>query len=58
MALLCKSLFGDDCTVGHISHTYAAPLQKAGINFVEFNLMDSEIQTRVKDRKLDVIALL
>src|SRR5262249_4903065 len=57
MALLCKSLFGDDCTVGDLSQTYSGPLQKAGIKFVNFNLMDPEIQTDTMD-EFDVVALL
>jgi 2-polyprenyl-3-methyl-5-hydroxy-6-metoxy-1,4-benzoquinol methylase len=35
-------LFGDDCIVADISRNYIAPLRKAGIEFVVFNLMDSE----------------
>jgi 2-polyprenyl-3-methyl-5-hydroxy-6-metoxy-1,4-benzoquinol methylase len=42
IALLCKALFGDDCTVGDISQKYAAPLRKAEIELVTFNLMDSK----------------
>jgi hypothetical protein len=42
LALLCKKLFGDDCTVADISQEYAAPLRKSGINLVTFDLMKPE----------------
>src|SRR5262249_50057728 len=41
MALLCKTLFGDHCVVADISQKYAAPLRRAGIDLVTFNLMSS-----------------
>lgn len=41
LALLCKKLFGDDCTVADISENYLAPILKAGIPFFTFNLMDN-----------------
>jgi 2-polyprenyl-3-methyl-5-hydroxy-6-metoxy-1,4-benzoquinol methylase len=55
MALLCKLLFGDDCTVGDISHKYAEPLKKAGIKFVTLNLMDAITEL---SEKFDAIVLL
>jgi hypothetical protein len=56
LALLCKKLFCDDCTVADISQNYASPLQKAGIPVVTFNLMAPE-----SDRiggEFDVVVLL
>jgi 2-polyprenyl-3-methyl-5-hydroxy-6-metoxy-1,4-benzoquinol methylase len=55
LALLCKSLFDDDCTVADISQKYAAPLQKAGLEVVILNLMENEA---VKIGDYDVIILL
>jgi hypothetical protein len=34
MAVLCKELFGDHCTVADISQEFSSPLQKAGIELV------------------------
>jgi 2-polyprenyl-3-methyl-5-hydroxy-6-metoxy-1,4-benzoquinol methylase len=42
IALICKALFGDDGTVADISQKYAAPLRKADIELVTFNLMDAK----------------
>jgi SAM-dependent methyltransferase len=42
IALMCKALFGDDSTVADISQKYAAPLRKADIEVVTFNLMASK----------------
>lgn len=40
LALLCKMLFGDDCTVADISEAFNAPFGKAGIKFFTYSLMD------------------
>jgi 2-polyprenyl-3-methyl-5-hydroxy-6-metoxy-1,4-benzoquinol methylase len=56
MALLCKSLFGDECTVADISAKYVAPLKKAGIEFVTFDLMDPN--THRIGGEFDVVVLL
>ena len=56
MALLCKSLFGDDCTVADISPKYVAPLMKAGIEFVTLNLMDPE--AKEAGGEFDLVVLL
>lgn len=42
LALLCKKLFGDECTVADISQDYGAPLRKANLDLITFNLMDSD----------------
>jgi SAM-dependent methyltransferase len=56
LALLCKTLFGDHCTVADISERFAAPLIKADINHVTFNLMEPELGQLVGE--FDVIVLL
>lgn len=56
LALLRHLLNGDDCTVGDISHAYAAPLDRAGVNVVTLNLMDSELPAF--DSAFDLIILL
>jgi 2-polyprenyl-3-methyl-5-hydroxy-6-metoxy-1,4-benzoquinol methylase len=56
LALLCKKLFGDDCTVADISQNYAGPLQRAGIPVVTFNLMATELNKI--EGKFDVVVLL
>jgi SAM-dependent methyltransferase len=57
MALLCKLLFNDDCTVADISQQYVAPLRKVGIEHTTFNLMDPEASKKINDQ-FDVIILL
>lgn len=56
LALLCHSLFGDDCTVADISQKYVAPLEKAGIELVTFNLLDPNTHRIASN--FDVIILL
>jgi 2-polyprenyl-3-methyl-5-hydroxy-6-metoxy-1,4-benzoquinol methylase len=57
LALLCKLLFNDDCTVADITRQYIAPLQKVGIRHVTLNLMDAEAADGIEDR-FDIIVLL
>ena len=57
LALLCKLLFDDDCTVGDISKRYIAPLQKAGVDHVVFNLLDPEAGAKIGGQ-FDVVILL
>ncbi len=56
IALLCKELFGDDCTVGDISEEFIRPIAGSGINFIAFNLTD--IDTKSIDQQYDAIILL
>ena len=56
LALLCKLLFGDDCTVADISDKYVSPLQKAGLKLAKLNLMYPEASTI--DGEFDVVVLL
>ena len=56
MSVLCKALYGDDCTVADISQDFAAPLHKVGIELVTFNLMDPDIGQF--GSKFDMIVLL
>jgi 2-polyprenyl-3-methyl-5-hydroxy-6-metoxy-1,4-benzoquinol methylase len=56
LALLCKMLYGDDCTVGDISQRYVSPLQRAGIEFITFNLAEPEASPA--DCQFDVVLLL
>jgi SAM-dependent methyltransferase len=42
IAVLCKKLFGDECTVADISRDYIAPLEREGIGFITFDLMDGQ----------------
>lgn len=44
MALLCKGLFDDDCTVGDVSPEYFAPVEKRGIPCIELNLLNENLQ--------------
>jgi len=56
LAVLCKLLFGDDCTVADISQTYIAPMQEADIRFVTFSLLNSK-PNAIAD-EFDVVILL
>lgn len=56
MALLCKALFEDRCVVGDVSDRYVEPILKAGLEFVEFNLMNARAQS--SDDEYDAIVLL
>lgn len=42
LAVLCKHLFGDDCTVGDISNRFSAPLDRQGIPLIECNLLSTD----------------
>jgi 2-polyprenyl-3-methyl-5-hydroxy-6-metoxy-1,4-benzoquinol methylase len=56
LSLLCKRLFGDDCTVADISERFNSPLLKEGIKFLMLNLMQPARQN-ISDQ-FDVIVLL
>jgi 2-polyprenyl-3-methyl-5-hydroxy-6-metoxy-1,4-benzoquinol methylase len=56
MALLCKKLFGYDCTVADVSQQYVAPLQKSNLELVTFDLMNPE--TSMIHGEFDLIVLL
>jgi 2-polyprenyl-3-methyl-5-hydroxy-6-metoxy-1,4-benzoquinol methylase len=56
LALLCKKLFGDDCTVADISQEYASPLQKANIELITYNLMNPA--TSEIGGEFDIVVLL
>jgi 2-polyprenyl-3-methyl-5-hydroxy-6-metoxy-1,4-benzoquinol methylase len=42
LALLCKSLFNDDCTVADISEKYVGPIRKAEVKFVTYSLLEPQ----------------
>jgi SAM-dependent methyltransferase len=56
LALLFKKLFNDDCSVADISERYSAPIQKEGIPFFKYNLMDPP--SSAHEGIFDVIVLL
>lgn len=56
LALLCKKLFGDDCTVADISQKYISPLRNSDIELKTFNLMSPEAGTIGEE--FDVVILL
>jgi hypothetical protein len=56
IALLCKALFGDECTVADVSEKYISPIRNAGIDFVMFNLTEAETP-RIR-QQYDVVVLL
>jgi 2-polyprenyl-3-methyl-5-hydroxy-6-metoxy-1,4-benzoquinol methylase len=56
LALLCKTLFGDECTVADISKKYIAPIDEAGIEFITFNL--TETNSSLTEGRYDVVVLL
>jgi 2-polyprenyl-3-methyl-5-hydroxy-6-metoxy-1,4-benzoquinol methylase len=56
IALLCKELFGDDCTVGDISEQFIRPIRNSGIGFLEFDLIGTDTQKIQKE--FDIILLL
>lgn len=56
LALLCKLMFGDDCTVADISQKFVAPLQRAGIELITFDLTDPNSDKIIGP--FDVIAIL
>jgi 2-polyprenyl-3-methyl-5-hydroxy-6-metoxy-1,4-benzoquinol methylase len=56
LAVLCKKLFADDCTVADISQEYVPPLRKAGIEFATINLLDAGSSNI--EGKFDLIVLL
>jgi hypothetical protein len=55
IALLCKALFGDECTVADISQDYASPLRKSGIDLITFNLTDPGVNGITKQYDLIVM---
>jgi 2-polyprenyl-3-methyl-5-hydroxy-6-metoxy-1,4-benzoquinol methylase len=56
LALLCKNLFDDDCTVADLSEKFNAPLLREGISFATFNLMDPDA-TKIAS-EFDIVVLL
>ena len=58
MALLCKSLFGDDCIVADISRRYAAPLQRSDIKLVTYNLVEQNARETFEGEQFDLIVML
>jgi SAM-dependent methyltransferase len=57
MAVLCKLLFNDNCVVGDISERYVAPLEKVGVPFIRYNLLEpSDLPS--KEQSFDCIILL
>ena len=56
MAVLCKALFEDDCTVGDVSQRYVAPLRNAGIELRTIDLMAPDTNDVVE--QFDVVLLL
>jgi SAM-dependent methyltransferase len=56
LALLCKFLFGDNCTVADVSREYAAPLQRVGVDVIEFDL--AAPGSSPMGREFDVVFLL
>jgi SAM-dependent methyltransferase len=56
IALLCKRLFGDECVVGDVSERFVAPLRKAGLGFMRFNLLE-DAPTRIVE-PFDLVVLL
>ena len=56
LALLCRKLFGDACVVGDISDEYLSPIRNAGIEFVRFNLMETDAAQL--DKRFNVVLLL
>jgi 2-polyprenyl-3-methyl-5-hydroxy-6-metoxy-1,4-benzoquinol methylase len=56
IALLCKCLFGDECSVADISEQYSLPIRKAGMEFITFNL--TETDAPAIGQQYDVVLLL
>jgi SAM-dependent methyltransferase len=56
LALLCKRLFNDDCTVADVSDEYISPIRNAGMAFLTFNLADGNAAPPGK--RFDVVLLL
>lgn len=56
MAILCKKLFHDVCTVADISDRFASPIRNSDIQFFEYNLMNDLPDGR--QQQFDVIVLL
>lgn len=42
LAIMCKYLFGDECTVGDISKQFSAPLDRHGVPLIECNLLSNQ----------------
>jgi 2-polyprenyl-3-methyl-5-hydroxy-6-metoxy-1,4-benzoquinol methylase len=56
MALLCKELFGYECSVGDISERYSSPIRRANIRFIKINLTDPK--PAFPSEEFDVLVLL
>jgi SAM-dependent methyltransferase len=56
MAVLCKTLFNDECVVGDISENFTSPLREVGIRFVSYNLMNE--RNEIDSGQFDVVMLL
>jgi SAM-dependent methyltransferase len=56
IAVLCSSLFKDECVVGDISDEFSAPLQRARVPTIRCNLMDDEFAAA--DEQFDAVVCL
>lgn len=56
LAVMCKNLFGDDCTVGDISKRFSSPLDRQGIPLIECNLLSDDFPDARE--QFDALALL
>jgi 2-polyprenyl-3-methyl-5-hydroxy-6-metoxy-1,4-benzoquinol methylase len=56
MAVLCKSMFNDDCAVGDISEKFVTPILRQGIPFILVDLTNENLESSVE--KFDVVVLL
>lgn len=56
IAVLCKLLFDHQCTVADISPKYVAPLKTAGVEFFEYNLLESP--PAEQEAAFDIVVLL
>jgi SAM-dependent methyltransferase len=56
IVLLCKELFGDHGTVGDISPDFSAPLRKSGIEFLNFNLFETD--SHPASKQFDAVIML
>jgi len=56
LAVICKKMFGYDCTVADVSERYISPLQRGHIEFFKYNLMD--LPPVEKQENFDVVVML
>lgn len=56
LAILLRKLFNDDCMVADISARYRAPIDRAGVGFIEYDLM-KDAPAELKEG-FDVVVLL